>query len=185
VEFGQKLWLAVGDMALWEIETLAGDAATAERAARRSCEILDEVGEVGYRYNAVGQLAISLYALGSLEEAEELTRAAEAHAPTDDIASQMLWRQARALVLARRGESADAARLAREAVALGERTDMVNWQANAIVDLAEVSLLTGDDGDARLQLQQALLLFEEKGNLVAAARVRDRLEELERGVRAP
>jgi class 3 adenylate cyclase/tetratricopeptide (TPR) repeat protein len=185
VEFGQKLWLAVGDMALWEIETLAGDAATAERAARRSCEILDEVGEVGYRYNAVGQLAISLYALGSLEEAEELTRAAEAHAPTDDIASQMLWRQARALVLARRGESADAARLAREAVALGERTDMVNWQANAIVDLAEVSLLTGDDGDAPLQLQQALLLFEEKGNLVAAARVRDRLEELERGVRAP
>ena len=184
-EFGQKLWLAVGDMALWEIETLAGDVAAAEGAARRSCEVLEEIGEVGYRYNAVGQLAISLIALGRLDESEKLTLEAEEHAPTDDVASQMLWRQARALVLARRGKRADAERLAREAVALAERTDMLNWQANALVHLGEVGILSGNDGDAAGSFQQALVLYEEKGNIVATARVRDRMEDLQPGIPAP
>jgi tetratricopeptide (TPR) repeat protein len=184
-EFGQKLWLAVGDMALWEIETLAGDTPAAERAIRRSCEVLEELGEVGYRYMAVSQLAASLYALDRLDEADHLTRDAEAHAPTDDVASQMLWRQARALVVARRGGSADAERLAGAAVALAEQTDMLNWQASALVHLAEVGILTGKDGDVRRHLGRAFALYEEKGNLMAAARVRDRMEKLQTGVPAP
>ena len=49
-EFGQKLWLAAGGMALWEIETLAGDPSAAEHAVRRSCELLEELGDVGYRF---------------------------------------------------------------------------------------------------------------------------------------
>ena len=61
-EFGQKLWLAAGGMALWEIEMLAGDLSAAERAVRRSCELLEELGEVGHRSLAAGQLAASLYA---------------------------------------------------------------------------------------------------------------------------
>jgi class 3 adenylate cyclase/tetratricopeptide (TPR) repeat protein len=184
-EFGQKLWLAVGGMALWEIETLAGDIPTAEHAIRRSCEILEEFGEVGYRYNAVGQLAASLCALGRLDEAEELTRDAEAHASKDDVLSQMLWRQARALIAARRGDGADAERLAREAVGLADQTDMLNGQASALVHLAEVCILGGQPGEASEPLRQALALYEQKGNVVAAARVRERLEELQAGVPAP
>jgi class 3 adenylate cyclase/tetratricopeptide (TPR) repeat protein len=184
-EFGQKLWLAVGGMALCEIETLAGDMTAAEYAVRRSCEVLEELGEVGYRYNAVSQLAASLYALDRLDEAEELTREAEVHAPTDDVASQILWRQVRALILARHGEGAAAERLAREAFALAVQTDMLNWQASALVHAAEVGILTGKDGDARQQLERACALYDEKGNLVAAARVRDRMEELQTGVSGP
>ncbi len=48
-EFGQKLWLAAGGMDVWEIEMLAGDLSAAERAVRRSCELLEELGEVGHR----------------------------------------------------------------------------------------------------------------------------------------
>jgi tetratricopeptide (TPR) repeat protein len=177
-EFGPKLYLAAGGMALWEIETLAGDPSAAERAVRPSCELLEELGEVGYRFVAVSQLAASLYVLGRLDEAEELTRAAQAFAPADDIASQMLWRQVRAQVLARRGERAEAERIAREAVSLAGETDMLNWHGNARADLAEIYALAGQAKDSRAQLEQALAFYERKGNVVAGAKVRRRLAEL-------
>ena len=108
-EFGQKLWLAAGGMALWEIETLAGDPSAAERAVRRSCALLEELGDVGYRFLAVSQLAASLYALGRLDEAHD-GREPPRSGTEDDVASQMLWRQVRAQVLARRGEHEEAER---------------------------------------------------------------------------
>ena len=183
-EFGPKLYLAAGGMALWEVETLAGDPSAAERAIRPSCELLEELGEVGYRYMAVSQLAASLYALERLDEAEKWTRAAEAFAPTDDIASQMLWRQVRAQVLARRGERAEAEQLAREAVSLAGETDMLNWHGNALADLAEVYALAGRAQESRAQLKQALALYERKGNIVAGAKVRRRLAELHKAAPA-
>jgi phage shock protein A len=97
----------------------------------------------------------------------------------------MLWRQARALIAARRGDGADAERLAREAVGLADQTDMLNGQASALVHLAEVCILGGQPGEASEPLRQALALYEQKGNVVAAARVRERLEELQAGVPAP
>jgi tetratricopeptide (TPR) repeat protein len=177
-EFGPKLYLAAGGMALWEIETLAGDASAAERAVRRSCELLEELGEVGYRYMAVCQLAASLCALDRLDEADEWTRNAEEFTPNDDVASQMLWRQVRAQLLARQGEHESGEQLAREAVALAEETDMLNFHGNALADLAEVLVIAGRAQDAREQLEQALSLYEQKGNVVAAARTRRRLEDL-------
>jgi class 3 adenylate cyclase/tetratricopeptide (TPR) repeat protein len=177
-EFGPKLYLAAGGMALWEIETLAGDASAAEGAVRPSCELLEELGEVGYRYMAVCQLAASLCALQRLDEADEWSRGAEASAPTDDVSSQMLWRQVRAQTLARRGERVEAERLGREAVSLAAETDMLNFHGNALADLGEVYLLGGRAEEARGQLEQALALYERKGNIVAAAKARRRLEEL-------
>lgn len=177
-EVGQKLWLAVGGMALWEIETLAGDIPAAEHAVRQSLAILEELGEVGYRYNAVGQLAASLCALGRLDDAEELTAEAEEHAPLDDVSSQILWRQARALIAARRGEHAEAEQLARVAVELAQQTDMLNWQASALVHLADVGILGGRTEAAREHLHRALTLYEEKGNVAAAGRVHARIAEL-------
>ncbi len=85
----------------------------------------------------------------------------------------MLWRQARGKLLARRGEFQEGERLAREAVALAEETDMLNAHADALIDLAEVLALAGQD--ARAELGQALALYEGKGNLVMADRTRGKL----------
>ena len=90
----------------------------------------------------------------------------------------MLWRQVRAKVLARRGEHAEAERLAREAVAICEETDMLDAQGDAYADLAEVLLLAGRADEAAAALEQALERYERKGNVVMAARTRDRLEAL-------
>ena len=89
--------------------------------------------------------------------------------------SEMLWRQVRAKVLARRGEHAEAEQLAREAVAIGDGTDALNWQGDAYADLAEVLLLSGKPDEAAAALEQALDRYERKENLVMARRIRDRL----------
>jgi len=175
-DFGQRLWLAAGGMAAWQIETLARDDEAAERAVRRSCDLLEELGEFGYRWVAVADLAASLSALGRLDEADELTQAAEEHASHDDVAAQMLWRQVRARVLARRGQVDEAEQAAREAVSLAESTDMLNMHGDALVDLAEVYALGGRVSDAGQELERALALYQRKGNVVAADGVRSRLE---------
>ena len=137
-ELGQTIWLAVGGMAAWDVEMLAGDVAAAERAIRGSCERLEELGDTGYRATATAQLAESLYLCDRLDDAERETRLAEALAAPDDRVSQALWRQIRAKLDARAGRSADAERLAREAVALLCETDMVDYHARALADLADV-----------------------------------------------
>jgi class 3 adenylate cyclase/tetratricopeptide (TPR) repeat protein len=177
-EFGHTLWLAAGGMAVWEIEMLADDPAAAEAAARRSCDLLEDLGESGHRSNASGQLATSLYALGRFDEASKWASAAEALSTSDDVTSQVLWRQVRAQLLARGGERAEAERIAAEAVALVEGTDMLNWRGLALAALAESHVLAGRVDDARDPLAQALELYGRKGNRVAAAKARARLDEL-------
>ena len=53
---------------------------------------------------------------------------------------------------------------------------MLNAHADALLDLAEVLTLAGKDGHA--ELEQALELYERKGNLVMAERTRSRLAAL-------
>ncbi len=158
-----------------DVELLAGDPAAAAEFGAEGCRLLEELGEQSFLSTAAANLAQALYALDRLDEADAWAgRAAELGA-SDDAATQMLWRQVRAKVLARRGEHAEAERLAREAVAIGDETDMLNAQGDAYADLAEVLLLGGKADEAAAALEQALERYERKGNLVMARRMRDRL----------
>jgi tetratricopeptide (TPR) repeat protein len=118
-------------------------------------------------------LAKALLGLGRDDEAHEWLERGRETAPTVELHPHILWRQLRAKVLARRGELDEAVRLAREAVALLGETDMLNAHADGLLDLAEVLALAGQD--ARGELEQALALYERKGNLVMAERTRVRL----------
>jgi tetratricopeptide (TPR) repeat protein len=158
-----------------DVELLARDPAAAAELGAEGCRLFDELGEKGFLSTAAGKLAQALYALDRLEEADAWAdRAAELGA-SDDAFTQMLWRQVRSKVLARRGELAQSERLALEAVAVGEETDMLDKQGDAYADLAEVLSLAGRPREAADALEQALERYERKGNLVMAARTRDRL----------
>ncbi len=160
-------------------ELLAGDPAAAAELGAEGCRLLDELGEKGYLSTAAGMLAQAYYALDRLKEADAWAgRAAELGA-SDDAITQMLWRQVRAKVHARRGQHAEAERLAREAVAIGAETDMLNAQGDMYSDLAEVLALAGKPDEAAAALEQALERYERKGNLVMAERARARLAELQ------
>jgi tetratricopeptide (TPR) repeat protein len=91
----------------------------------------------------------------------------------------MAWRQVRAKLHARAGRYADAERLALEALDLGEQPDLLNWywQAWALVDLSEVYVLAGRPEEGCTRLEQALGLYERKGNLASAANTRSALHE--------
>ncbi|HZR92135.1 MAG TPA: adenylate/guanylate cyclase domain-containing protein [Gaiellaceae bacterium] len=161
------------------IELLAGDPASAARLGEEGCAILEEAGELGLLSTSACFVARALYQIGRLDEAETWADRAAELGSGDDAATQMLWRQVKAKVFARRGDAADAERLAREAVALAEETDKTDWCATAYADLAEVLELTGRYEQAAAALERALVLYERKGNLVLAERTRFRLQDLE------
>ena len=165
-------------------EVLGGIAATAGRhedaaeLLREYCDQLEASGRIGYLSSSAPELGRSLCKLGRFDEAEPLAQRGRELASEDDLNAQMLWRQVQALVEANRGHHSHAEQLAREAVALGERTDALNWQGDALSDLAEVLHVSGQHAEAGATLSQALQRYERKMNLAQAAQTRDRLDEL-------
>jgi class 3 adenylate cyclase/tetratricopeptide (TPR) repeat protein len=161
-----------------ELELLAGDPAAAVEFGEEGSRLLEESGERGWLSTSAGYLAQALYTLDRLDDADRRAGQAAELGASDDAITQMLWRQVRAKVLARRGEHADAERLAREAVAVGGEADMVNPLGDAHSDLAEVLELAGRREEAAAEVEKALALYERKGNLVMAERARARRAEL-------
>ena len=105
---------------------LAGDPAAAAEFGADGCRLLEQLGREGFLSERGGVLAQALYALDRLDEAEAWARRAAELGASDDAWTEMLWRHVKAKVLARRGEHAEAERLAREAVAIGDETDQLD-----------------------------------------------------------
>jgi class 3 adenylate cyclase/tetratricopeptide (TPR) repeat protein len=160
------------------VELWAGDPVAAAQFGAEGFRLHEELGDPGFLSNAAGTLALAIYALDQLDEADAWARRAEELGSSDDADKEMLWRRVRAKVLARRGEHADGERLALEAVAICDETDRLDAQGDAYADLAEVLLLAGQRDEAVTALETALERYERKGNLVSAQRARARLAEL-------
>jgi class 3 adenylate cyclase/tetratricopeptide (TPR) repeat protein len=162
------------------VELWAGDPAAALEFGSEGWRLYLELEERGFLPGAAGNLAQALYALDRLDEADAWAGRAAELGTSGDPWNEMLWRQVRAKVLARRGEYAEAERLAREAVAICDETDMLDAQGDVYADFAEVLELTGKTTEAAAVLEQARTRYERKENLVMAERARARLAELPR-----
>ena len=156
-------------------------AADAEASLRPAVDALQQMGEKNQFSTAVALLAEALYRQGRLDEAMEATVASERSTAPDDLMSQMAWRGVRAKVLAARGDLREAEALGRSAVAFADRTDMISFAGDAHVDLALVLARAGNRAEAIAELERALALYTEKGNVVSAARAGSILRE----IRAP
>jgi class 3 adenylate cyclase/tetratricopeptide (TPR) repeat protein len=177
-ELGWRFLAALSSIDSAPIEILAGDLAAAERELRRDYETLDAMGERNYIATVGAMLADVLVRQGRLDEAETLTKESETTAAPDDVASQVLWRTARAKVAARAGRSNEARTLAEEAVELQRGSDEPDGLGNALLDQAEVMELIGQRDRAIAAVSEALVLFEAKGNLVSLGAARRHLAEL-------
>jgi class 3 adenylate cyclase/tetratricopeptide (TPR) repeat protein len=161
-----------------ELEYAVHDLAEAERLGRQGCRELEELGERSWLSTASAMLALVLAVRGRLAEAEQwVSRAIELGAE-DDVATQVIARQARAHVLARRGEHAAAERVLHEALTLLAETQAPEATAAAHEDLGDVRALAGRNADAVAAYEQAAVLFAQKGNLVGTQRVQARVAEL-------
>jgi class 3 adenylate cyclase/tetratricopeptide (TPR) repeat protein len=166
------------------VALLAGDAVTAERVLRPTCERLEQVGELGYLSSSAPPLLDALYRQGKDDEALRLSDRWDPDRLTvpEDVDAHVGWRVIRAKLLARRRELAEAERLAREAVDLAAETEYVELTADAYEALGAVLRAAGRHEDAEQALRKSLRLHEAKGNLVTAAQVRALLGQRTAGV---
>ena len=160
------------------IELLAGDPGAAERELRVGFDDYERMGERARLSTTAALLAVALHEQGRDEEAYRYTVASEESASPDDLASQVHWRETRARVLARRREVEDALHLGREAVELAAETDFLWMHGDALVALAEVLRVSGSPEESTEAAEQALTLYEAKGDLVSAGKTRALIADL-------
>jgi predicted ATPase/class 3 adenylate cyclase len=159
-------------------ELLAGDAAAAETSLRSGFEALKEMGEQAFLSTTAAFLARAVFEQRRIDEAEDLAQLSAKLTASGDLLTQVLWRGVQARVLARRGRLEDAEALAREAVSLSAQTDFLVHRGDALVDLAHILVDSGRTADAAVAAAEGLHLYEKKGNLVAARKIRSDFDVL-------
>lgn len=157
-----------------EIELMAGDAPAAERFLREAYARLERDKHWGHLASVAPLLAEALLAQGREPEAETLLELTPGWTIEDDTEAQILLNRARSKLAALRGDAAAAEAFARRAVGRAEKGDELNAHAAALVRLADALELRESD-EASAALRDALLLYERKGNVAAAERLRQRL----------
>jgi tetratricopeptide (TPR) repeat protein len=178
-DLGLKIAAAGTSQELFDLEMLADRPEAGELALRAACEILEEMGERGFLATRLGCLAEAIYAQGRFDEAEDVSRRAEASASdAGDLDAQYRWRAVRAKTLARRGDLAAADQLAREAADLIHETDWLNNRAEAQLARAEVLRLAHRNAEALLAVEEAIALYEKKQNRTGAKKARRLLAAL-------
>jgi class 3 adenylate cyclase/tetratricopeptide (TPR) repeat protein len=175
VDLGLSITGASLSIESMRVGMLAGDPAAAELELRRDYDTLAAMGETYFRSSVAGLLGHALWALGRFDEADKFAEIGEALSDADDVDSQVIWRTVRAKLMARAGRADDAIAFAQEAVDMAVRTDDIERQADALQDLADILVLAGRTDDEGPPLRKALQLYERKGDVVQAARVRTRL----------
>ena len=149
-EQGQRFRIAARSLITAEIEALAGQPRESTAILRWAFGELQEMGITSPMSTMAAFLAEALAAEGSIDEAVHYSQISEEHAAHVDVATQVMWRVARANAV---GDLA----LAREAVELAAPTDYPDVKARA--------LLAAGDLDAAAQE------YERKGNMAAVARI--------------
>jgi tetratricopeptide (TPR) repeat protein len=181
-ELGNRVATASGQ-GEFSIGELALNPEAVEARIRTGYETLKALGEKGFLSTVAANLAQVLYWRGKYEEAEPLTVESESLGADDDAVTQVGWRTARAMLLARRGRVAEGEALAREAVERATASEYFAAIAEAYLALSEAVRLAGRTREASGALEHALDVFEAKGYALSADTVRARLAELHAGSR--
>jgi tetratricopeptide (TPR) repeat protein len=175
----RELGINSGSTWLSEIALIAGDQEAAAEYLRTTCEELEQVGANAQLSTYAPQLGRVLCTLGRPDEAEPLADKGRELGDPDDVWTQAVWRQARALVHSARGQHVEAIQLAEEAVAWWSRTDSLLRQGDAHCDLAQVLEAAGRRDEAIAAWHAALHRYERKEVIPLASRIRVRLAVLQ------
>jgi class 3 adenylate cyclase/tetratricopeptide (TPR) repeat protein len=156
-------------------ELLAGDPVRAVEFGQAGYEMLIGAGDRSFASTAAVHVARALLELGRDAEAEEWARRGQEMTIDDDFATQGPALGVLARLASRRGDHEAAERLARESLARVDWTDQVFLVADTHADLAVVLQAAGKEEEAVAERHRALELYERKGHLVGAERMRAEL----------
>jgi class 3 adenylate cyclase/tetratricopeptide (TPR) repeat protein len=161
------------------VELLAGNVVEAEHELREACERTERMGELGF-LSSISPLLIDLVLVqGRDREALQLTERWRAERLTvpEDVDAHGGWRRVRAKTLACLGNPVEGERLAREAVAMMAMTDYLDAHATAVADLGEVLHIAGKVEESAATTEEAIRMYERKGNIAAAGERRAHVAE--------
>ena len=178
-ELGLQMETARLGMDTGALERLAGNLDGAATELRRAYDALDAVGERFALSTVAGFLAQTLFERGELEEASAFCDRSRELTTAADIATQALWRYVRGRIMARRGETAEAEPIVREAIELLDATDAIVYQIEAWIALGETLTAADRMDEARAAYETARALAEKKGGVVILTGVLRRLEDLD------
>jgi tetratricopeptide (TPR) repeat protein len=176
-ELGDRILLSTADAAAGTTALLSGDVEEAIRTLQRSYDDKVATGDRGFASTTAAELAEAYLADNDLPHAWEYGAIARETSAGDDIASQAGGRQIQARVLAARGEHAEAEALAREAVAIMERTDYLVHHGDALVHLARVLHAAGKADEALAAARTAVELYDRKRATFLVERTRQLIAE--------
>ncbi len=178
-ELGNPMAVVATNQGTGEMLRLEGRLEDAERLFLAMHEAYERIGETGFNSTICAVLAMTLCDQGRFDEAEEFALRSRTMTAPDDFASQSEWRMAMARVLADRGLFEEAEALVDEAIEIAAQTDYLGWQGDGYEVRGIVTQAAGRGEDARAAYDVAVDRYERKGNVVAAARVRERLAALD------
>jgi class 3 adenylate cyclase/tetratricopeptide (TPR) repeat protein len=178
-ELGSTTSWMVRSMAAGDALELAGDLAAAERERKDAFAYFQALRPdkvFGLAWHMGAYLGRVYCDEGRWDEAEEaLAYGRDAVIPTMPM-SQLRRLAVEARLAAHRGELEEAVALAERAVAESATKEWPNHQAEMWLALAEVQLAAGRRGETDAAVARALELYEQKGNVAEAARVRAGIE---------
>jgi tetratricopeptide (TPR) repeat protein len=177
---GELLTQATDSLSDGLIELLDDNLAAAEQLLVQGYRALQGMDGRGPGASITAMLARVYLQQHRYADAERMARECETTASDKQLDMQIRWRTILAVILARRGEQAEAEPLGKAAVRLALQTDQLESQAEAHAGLAEVLRLAERREEAKNELEKALDLYEKKGSKRLAKRVRNELAALPR-----
>jgi class 3 adenylate cyclase/tetratricopeptide (TPR) repeat protein len=147
----------------------------AEALGRRAKRTYDEEGETAGNSTVTALLASYAFERGRPEEARELVADARTMAAEDDIGAWAPIRCAEALLASGEGDHVGALDAVADAERILEPTDYLCFQGDTASTKGWVLRSAGRDEEAEAAFDQAIALYERKGDVASANRLRERL----------
>ena len=167
LELGSREYWAFESQSLGWLELVSGNADRSAAIFEEARRTLEEMGSPA-SYIIAAFLAQALYRLDRSDEAASHAR----FAAGGDLSGVVMAKGVLSRLLARRDRFDEALAMQREAIEMIEASDFTNDRADARMDLAEVYGFAGRIEDARTAAEDAIALFDEKGNVLQASNAR-------------
>jgi class 3 adenylate cyclase/tetratricopeptide (TPR) repeat protein len=174
-----KEWLyAATSVCVWDVCSWSGDWGHGEAALREGYELVEQQGNKAMVPSVAFDLAEALVRQGRFDDAEHFCATGEELSAGDVGGNQARAPSVRALLQVAQGDYDGAEAAALRAVDLASRGGFTERAAGGWLVLAEIHRAR-DDAEERSAAEEALRLYEQKGNLVGAAWARAMLGDIE------
>jgi tetratricopeptide (TPR) repeat protein len=169
--------VTAGGMAISEaeLELELGDPERAESILLDGLDLLERIGDRSYYPTLAVMLAEVLLHQRRLGEVSEWLNRSRATTGADDMVNFIFIEATEGAALARAGRLDDAEAAGRRSVELADKTDYVYARPFAHAYFAETLALNDKQEEAMSHATTAMGILEVKGNVMMAARLRERL----------